>query len=236
MIGLNEDVQKDLVNTLVNTPPEQYQLYLQSISNESGKGTLNSSHQYKWDRRYNGILLVAEKHGLKYWKISRGKFWEALSVVGPENELYIFFSDKNLKKIIKSGKGSHYLKLLNLFNEHYDTYEQLYKQEFLDLFIEDEQINEFDISDAVEMLKILEEKPSRVVVFGFDITFTSTVRAYVFNSKNQLVWEQGLSYLIDTNYSLVLPNDYVNPGTKESSNKNVSKAPEKQQIVRLKNS
>lgn len=235
MISLKEDVLKDFVNVLVNTNPELHQLYLQSILNESGKGTLNSSHQHKWDRRYNGILLNAEKHELEYWKIKRGKLWEALTLIGPENELYIFFSEKNLKRIIKSGKGSHYLKLLNLFNEHLDNQKPIFKQELLDLFSEEHE-NEFNMDDAIKMLEILNDKPSRVVVFGFDTTFKSSVRAYAFNSKNQLVWEQGLSHLIDTNYSLALSNDYVNPGTKESNNKNDRKAPEKQQIVRLKNS
>lgn len=236
MISLNEEVLKDFVNVLVNTNPELHQLYLQSILNESGKGTKNSFHQYKWDRVYNSILLNAEKHGLKYWKIKRGKFWEALALIGPENELYIFFSEKNLSKIIKTGKGSHYLKLLNLFNEHFDSHKPLFRQGFLDLFLEKEHENEFNIDDAIKMLEVLNDKPSRVIIFGFDTTFNSSVRAYVFNSKNQLVWEQSLSHLIDTNYSMALSNDYVNPGIKESENKNDISAPKKQQIVRLKNS
>ncbi|MFJ5564015.1 DUF5986 family protein [Lysinibacillus xylanilyticus] len=234
MISLDEGILKDIVNGLVYSDPEMRQLYLQSIFNESGKGTQNSSHQHKWDLKYNTILKIAEKFDLKYWKIKRGKLWEALSIVGPDNELYVFFAEKNLQKIICNGNDSHYLRLLNLFNGHYNMMSQLSEQTSLNLFASNKHESKFDIDEAREMLQLFEKNPSRVIVFGFDVSFISTVRAYVFNAKNQLVWEQGLTQLIDTNYQLVLGNDNVNAGTKESKIEKDLKEPAKKRIVQLK--
>lgn len=234
MISLDDKILKDIVNGLVYSDPELRQLYLQSILNESGEGTQNSSHQHKWDQRYNTILKIADKFDLKYWKIKRGRLWEALSIIGPENELYVFFAEKNLRKIIRNAKDSHYLRLLNLFNGHYNKMEQLFEQTSLNLFVSNNQESKFDIHEAREMLQLFEKNPSRVIVFGFDVSFISTVRAYVFNAKNQLVWEQGLTHLIDTNYQLVLENDNVNAGTKESKVEKDLKEPAKKRIVQLK--
>lgn len=234
MISLDEGILKDIVNGLVYSDPEMRQIYLQSILNESGKGTQNSSHQHKWDLKYNTILKIAEKFDLKYWKIKRGKLWEALSVVGPENELYVFFAEKNLQKIIRNGNDNHYLRLLNLFNGHYNMMSQLSEQTSLNLFASNKHESKFDIDEAKEMLQLFGKNPSRVIVFGFDVSFISTVRAYVFNAKNQLVWEQGLTHLIDTNYQLVLENDNVNAGTKESKIEKDLKEPAKKRIVQLK--
>lgn len=234
MISLDEKILKDIVNALVSSDPEMHQIYLQSILNESGKGTKNSSHQHKWDLRYNTILKITEKYNLKYWKIKRGKLWEALSIIGPENELYVFFGEKNLQKIIRNGKNNHYLRLLNLFNEYFDDKKQLFEQFSLNFFVANKYESKFDIEEAREMLQLFEENPSRVIVFGFDASFVSAVRAYIFNSKNQLVWEQGLNHLIDTNYQLVLENDNVNADTKESKTKKALKEPAKKRIVQLK--
>ncbi|MGE8003559.1 DUF5986 family protein [Lysinibacillus sp. NPDC093216] len=234
MISLDDKILKDIVNGLVYSDPELRQLYLQSILNESGEGTQNSSHQHKWDQRYNTILKIADKFDLKYWKIKRGKLWEALSIIGPENELYVFFAEKNLRKIIRNAEDSHYLRLLNLFNGHYNKMEELFEQTSLNLFASKNNESKFDIDDAREMLQLIENNPSRVIVFGFDVSFISTVRAYVFNAKNQLVWEQELTHLIDTNYQLVLENDNVNAGTKESKIEKDLKEPAKKRIVQLK--
>src|SRR5690625_2103426 len=117
MIKLDNSIVKEIVNTLVTTDPESRKLYLQSIKNESGKETQNSKGIYRWDYKYNSFLEMADKFNLKHIKLGRGKLWEAILILGKENELYVCFSEPNLKRIIRKGKDSHYLRLLNLFND-----------------------------------------------------------------------------------------------------------------------
>lgn len=63
---------------------------------------------------------MSKKRGLQHIKLKRGNLWEVVLIVGPENEVYTFFSHKNMKQIINQGKTNHYMILLNLFNEGFD--------------------------------------------------------------------------------------------------------------------
>lgn len=219
MIELDNKVIKEVVNTLVAQDSDSRFLYLQSINNESGEGTQNSLAIQKWDFRYNNIRKIAIEFGLKYIKLGRGKLWEAIAIQGPKNEIYVFFSKHNLKRIMRKGKNSHYLRLLNMFNEALDEHTPLNQQLALDICEEDGIDKEYWKKQAQEMLQTMETDPSKVIVFGFDITFVSTVKAYIFNTSHQLVWEKDLSELIDVNYQSVLKDDYVEPAMRESSNK-----------------
>lgn len=232
MINLHKNVVKEIVNTLVMEDPEAELLYLQSINNETGEGTINSEHKRNWDYRYNTLIKVAKKNKLKYIKLQR-KLWEAVLIVGPENELFTFFSHKNLKRIIKKGKKNHYLKLLNLFNSELDNMKPLYEQTKLQLFDNDDESEENFLEQAKSMLNMMEEYPSKVIVFAFDYSFISSVKAYAFNTRQEVVWEKNLSELINPNYRFVLKDDNINPDGRESKNKLKSKK-EKKQIVRLK--
>lgn len=233
MINLHKTVIKALVNTLVADDPESNLRYLQSINNESGKGTQNSKHQRRWDYRYNSIIQIAEKFELEYIKLDRGNLWEAVLIVGPENELYVFFSHKNMRQIIKKGKNNHYLKLLNLFNSELNRLEPLNSQMELPLFpLEDRDENKF-IEQAKIMVKMMKDTPSKVIMFAFDHSFISTVKAYAFNTRHETVWEDNLSELIEPNYRLVLKDDKVQPHTQER--KSARKTKKKKQIVNLKN-
>lgn len=184
---LGNKVVKEFVNVLVAEDPESRQLYLQSIRNESGRGTQNSRHIHKWDQRYNSILDIADKHGLKHIKLDRGALWEAVLVLGPENEVIVFFSSSNLKKIIRSGKDNHYLKLLNMFNEKYDEIEPLAYQ--TELFNANSNAGDDFKAQAREMLDMMEQDPSKVIVFSFDTSFVSTVKASMFNTNHELIWK-----------------------------------------------
>lgn len=233
MIDLHKNIVKAIVNVLVMDDPEARQLYLQSINNENGEGTQNSNPQQKWDYRYNSLIQVAKESGLQYVKLSRGNLWEAVLIVGPENELYVFFSHKNMRQIIKKGKNNHYLKLLNLFNGEFDELNPLNSQMTLPIYNDDES-SENDIDQARLMLSMLESDPSKVIVFAFDHSIASTVKAFIFNTRQEVVWERDLTELIETNYKLVLNDDNVNPEKRMSKNINETKN-KKKQIVRLKN-
>lgn len=233
MIELNNDVIKEIANALVTQDSDSRFLYLQSINNESGEGTQNSWAVQKWDLRYNNILKVAIEFDLKYIKLGRGKLWEAIAILGPKDEIYVFFSKHNLKRIMRKGKNSHYLRLLNMFNEALDERTPLNQQLALDICEEDGIDKEYWKKQAREMLQAIETDPSKVIVFGFDISFVATVKAYVFNTSHQLVWEKDLSELIDVNYQSVLKDDYVEPAMRESSNINVTKSGDKR-IVKLR--
>lgn len=234
MINLHNDIIKAIVNTLVAHDPEARLLYLQSINNESGEGTQNSSSKRNWDYRYNTLIEIAKNSGLRHIKINRGKLWEAVLIYGHDNEFYVFFSHKNMKQIIRKGKKNHYLKLLNLFNEYFDEMSPLNDQMSLPIYnSEDESIEELK-EQAREMLGMMERDPSKVFVFSFDHSFISTVKAFAFNTRQEVVWESDFTELIDNNYRLVLKDDNINPDKRESKNTPVTKK-EKKQIVRLKN-
>ncbi|EZH64725.1 hypothetical protein DH09_19595 [Bacillaceae bacterium JMAK1] len=235
MISLQKDVVKSIVNILVLDDPEARQLYLQSINNESGEGTQNSRQQQKWDFRYNSLIEMAKRFDLQYVKVSRGKLWEAILLVGPESELYVFFSHKNMKQIIKKGKRNHYLKLLNLFNGELDKLHPINLQLTLPLYDDTEEENTENLKGQAKlMLSMMEKDPSKVIVFAFDNSFISTVKAFAFNTKQEAVWEEDLTKLIEPNYRLVLMDDYVNPDKRDSKSTLEAKK-EKKQIVSLKN-
>lgn len=234
MIKLSEGALKEIVNSLVLEDPESRQQYLLSINNESGEGTENSSPQQKWDYRYNTILKVARKYGLKSGKLTRGRLWEAIYVIGPDDEIYIFFSHKNMRSIIKHGKDNHYLKLLNLLNQAVDDLEPLDYQMVLPILNEEDRDIENLRKQAIDMLKALKTNPTKVIVFAFDISFISTVKAFVFNTRHEVVWEKNLSELIEINYKSVLDDKMATPETQESRTERRTKDAKKK-IVRLKN-
>lgn len=230
MINVKNEIKKELVNALVAPDPESRQLFLKSIKNESGEGTQNSRGMHGWDFRYNSIIEIAKRFNLKHIKLRR-KLWEAVLLLGPENEVFVFFTEANLKRIIRHGNGNHYLKLLNLFNEEHDTMEPIDFQ--LNLFVEeDDGENEDLINQAREMLHMMEADPSKVIVFAFSNSFVSTVKAYSFNTKHQLVWEENLTEHIDVNYHSVLKDDNIEPENRKSSVTTTTK--EKKRIVKLK--
>ncbi|ADU28478.1 DUF5986 family protein [Evansella cellulosilytica] len=235
MINLHNDIVKAIVNILVMDDPEARLLYLQSINNVSGEGTQNSSPKQKWDYRYNSLIEMAKKYELRYFKLDRGKLWEAVLIAGPQNELYVFFSHKNMKNVIKKGKNNHYLKLLNLFNHELDELKPIYSQMTLPISFEDDDDSSEDlIEQAREMLSMMEEEPSKVYVFAFDHSFVTTVKAFAYNTRQEVVWERDLTELIEPNYRLVLTDDEIYPDTRISNNTPETKK-EKKQIVSLKN-
>jgi len=230
MIGLSIEVKKAIVNTLVVDDPESRFLYLQSINNTSGKGTKNSSHKHKWDHRYNTIIQIADRHGLKHLKLSRGELWEAVLLLGHDDDLYVFFSERNMNRIIRQGKETHYLILLNLFNKELDNMEPLQ----MSLPIVDKEFEESEdrLLLARKMLNVMKNDPKKVIVFAFDTRFIPTVNAYAFNTRQQVVWERDLTELIEPNYRFVLQDDNVNPDSRESSV--TQKLKGKKRIVKLK--
>jgi len=157
LIGLSADVQKEIVNALVVDDSESRLLYLQSINNTSGEGTQNGRHKQKWDYRYNTIVKIANKHGLKYLKLSRGPLWEAILLLGDNNDLYVFFSEKNMDKIIRQGNKVHYLPLLNLYNKELDDMEPL--QTNHPIFDELLEATEDQFLLARKMINVMEKDP-----------------------------------------------------------------------------
>lgn len=235
MISLNDLILGEVVNALILIDPEAHEQYLNAINNESGKGVKNSQHTYQWDYRYNTILKIAEKYDLKYAKLERGNLWQAIYLIGPHDEIYVFFSSKNLRSIIRNGKKSHYLNLLNLFNENLNDLVPIEMQ--MSFSLNNNRSNEFKDKDALklsarEVVKMMENPPSKVVVIAFNQAFVNTAEAIVFNGKNEVVWNKDLTSLIKTDYRFVLNTDNVAVAQKDSSTVRETK---KKSIVRLKN-
>lgn len=235
MLNLNDSILGDITNALVFSDSELRQQYLEAINNESGNGVENSRHTYQWDYRYNTIVKIAEKYDLRYAKLERGNLWQAVYLIGPENEIYVFFSSKNVRSIIRKGKDNHYLNLLNLFNENLDDLKALEFQ--LSLLLNDKHSNEVRDTETLranarDIVKMMENPPSKVVVIAFDKAFVNTAEALVFNSKNEIVWNKDLTPLIKPDYRLLLNSDEVNAVHKESR---IARETKKKPLVRLKN-
>lgn len=231
MLDLNGFIIKDIVNTLVHDDPDFEQLLAEATNNVDGDGVTNSKPTAKWDSRYNSLILVAKKYNLKFGIIKRGNLWKAAFIVGEDNSVHIFFSHQNLKKILKKGNKNHYFKLLNFFNRHMDGMKPLTEQLKWDL---GEELNPYSdewlAEQAREILHMLNEEPSKVVVFAFDKSFTSTVNAYIFNSKNEPVWHENYTSLIDSEYTLALNPDNIDTEKKDST----TPVNTKKQLVKLK--
>lgn len=212
MIGLKNEELKDIVNILVYEDPDLKTLYREAINNVDGDGVENSIAKAKWDSRYNSLVKVAKKHNLKFGKLQRGNLWQAVFIVGEDNAIYIFFSHQNLRNILKKGKCNHYLKLLNFFNKHFKDHKPLVEQLELTLDVEassalsDEALE----AEARKIISMLENEPSKVVVFSFDKVAVNTVKAYVFNDKHQAIWQKDYTYLLDRDYTFTFKADNTN--------------------------
>lgn len=232
MIGLKNDELKDIVNVLVYDDPDLKTLYREAINNVNGDGVENSIAKAKWDHRYNSLVKVAKKHKLRFGKLQRGNLWKAIFIVGEDNAIYIFFSHQNLKNILEKGKNNHYLKLLNFFNKHFKNHKPLVEQLEFKLGIEPSStMTDAALeAEARKIVSMLENEPSKVVVFSFDKVAVSTVKAYVFNDKHQAIWQRDYTYLIERNYTFNLLADNNNITTQEKDAPISSKKP----IVKLK--
>jgi len=220
MISLSDLILGEVVNALVLNDSDSREQYLNAINNESGNGVENSRHTYQWDYRYNTIVKIAIKYNLGYTKLERGNLWQAIYLIGHDNEIYVFFSSKNLRSIIRKGKNNHYLNLINLFNESLDGLEPLEDQialEIVDNTPKENQDIEVLKVHARDVVKMMENPPSRVIVIAFNKAFNSSAEAVVFNSKNEVVWTKDLTSLIKNNYKFVLDSDDVSANQKESS-------------------
>ncbi len=232
MISLKNAELKDIVNMLVYEDPDLQTLLREAINNTDGDGVENSITKAKWDNRYNSLVKVAKKYKLRFGKIQRGNLWQAIFIVGEDNSVYVFFSHQNLKNILKKGKCNHYLKLLNFFNKHFKNHKPLVEQLELPLNVEkNSELKEAVLEEeARKIVSMLEKEPSKVVVFAFNKTVISTVKAYVFNNKHQAIWQQDYTHLIDRNYTFTLTADNI------ENEKQEKEAPinSKKQIVKIK--
>lgn len=233
MIDLPLEMQKEIVNTLVVEDSESRLLYLESINDESGEGTQNSSPKQKWDYKYNTIAKIAKKYSLKSLKITRGKLWEAIVVLGENDDLYVFFNKKNMESIIKKSKRNHYLTLLNLFNKKVDDMSPI--QGEFPLFEEQDTDLEADKVLAEQMLETMEKKPEKVVVIAFENGSPPTVGAYIFNKRQQLVWQKNLTNLIEWDYQFTDVDSNINPPSRDSS-VTINTKNEEKRMVKLKGS
>lgn len=232
MIGLKNDELKDIVNMLVYEDSDLITLYREVINNVNGDGVENSIAKAKWDSRYNSLVKVAKKHKLRFGKIQRGNLWQAIFIVGEDNAIYIFFSHQNLKNILRKGKSNHYLRLLNFFNKHFKNHKPLVEQ--LEMKLGSESSS--SLSDAAleeearKIVSMLEEEPSKVVVFSFNNVAVSTVKAYVFNDIHQAIWQNDYTYLLERNYTFSLQADNSNNEQQEKP----APISSKKQIVKIK--
>lgn len=232
MITLSNTVLKDIVNTLVYEDPDHQALLREAINNRKGIGVENCRSIAKWDSRYNKLITIAETHQLKYGIIERGNLWSAVFLQDSDNTVYIFFSHKNLKRVLNKNNNTHYLNLLNFFNMNFDHLQPITEQLKIE-FNDDEELcsKEYLEEKALEILKFLNEEPSKVIAFAFNQSFINTVNAYMFNSKHQVVWHKNYSELIDSNYSLVLQSDNISAEKVEI----MTPMSTKKQLVKLKN-
>lgn len=236
MIDLHLKVIKKIAENLVFKDPDVHKSVSEAIQNEDGKGIYNSKGWVELDRRYNGLLPIAKDHDLVPILIKRG--CKILSLYNPSSDqLYIFLNKKTLREQFKKGNNSYYVKVLNLFNEELNTI--VPKVEQLNLFLEDKHMDssELELKELARKLLIdLQKDPSNVFVFTYDAhRLIPQVEAIAFNTKQEVVWGENYSYLLDSNYEIDLQSDGIDSGTKVSTTpmKKKNKVGKKQ-IVKLK--
>lgn len=235
MIYLPEKAIKAITENLVFQDMDAQKLVLQAIRNEKRKGTFNSKHWVDLDNRYNGLLPIAAEYNLTPILINRG--CQIIALYNPSsNQIYLFLKKKTLRAQLKKGKATYYVKLLNLFNEEFDSLMPLEEQ--LNLFSEDASIENYEDLRELgrKILCHLHKDPSSVFVFTYDNQrLLPQVEVIAFNTKQEVVQSTDYSYLLDSNYEADVQSDGIDSGTKESQILPTKKPQEeKKQIVRLK--
>ena len=234
MIDLPEKAIKAITENLVLQDNDSQRLVLQAIRNEERKGTFNSNAWVDLDNRYNGLLPIATDYNLIPILIKRG--CQIIILYNPSsNQIYLFLKRKTLRAQFKKGKATYYVKLLNLFNEEFDSLMPLEEQ--LNLFSEDASFENYEDLRELgrKVLRNLQKDPSSVFVFTYDNQrLLPQVEAIAFNTKQEVVRRTDYSYLLDSNYEVDVQSDGIDSGTKESGIIPMKKPQEKKQIVRLK--
>ncbi|WP_271401851.1 DUF5986 family protein [Salinicoccus roseus] len=196
-----------LANACVHFDKESLELHHRAIEyNVAHKNVKNSDHKTLWDMRYNKIAKYCEKVGLISIPIKRGSLWTAIGVYNPTTEeLFLIFTDKNIKKIMKNKKRKHYLALLSIINKEDGKNEQL------ELFGQDNNEEQFLLNLLDDLLEDIEVKPEKVIACGFSLGDVKTFKAYMFNGQQNLVFEKDYSELIEVDYNNQISSDDIDP-------------------------
>ncbi|MBH9581430.1 DUF5986 family protein [Staphylococcus felis] len=229
MIDTNSRILKHLVNTCVNNDEEALREYEESIGKNSAINVSNSRGIVKWDIIYNKFINDSISVGFKAVQIHRGAVWTAVGVyVENTKELFLVFRKPNFKSIMKHPWRCHYATIANVANGNKKP-----KQE--ELFLEFEIENGIKIQYdnlAEDLFEKMGITPEKVILCSFT---TNEFIAHLYNDKQQLVYDEDLSHLIEVQYN-DLSNEQENLVTpyKERSNQIIKKRQPKQRIVGLK--
>lgn len=227
MIYTSEEQLVFLVNGCVNVDNENIEECKTAIGLKDDTGVYNSKNQSEWDIRYNYLLYNAEKYGFQCVKIERTKLWTAIAAFNAQTkELFLFFKERTLKKIMNNPSNYHYLTILNSINSNLIPIQL----NFFDSNIDPKVNNDYEVA-CQNLISDLNIVPESVIACSFT---KNSFKANIFNNYQQLSECIDLSYLIEPDYKSILniTNTLIEPPIKKQHNK--QKLKQRKRIVGLK--
>lgn len=227
MIKIDLDVLKRLGNACVSVDKEFIQLHNQSIKNIDGNGVNNSWHFAGWDNLYNSIHQIAVEKELEPIYVDR-KIWKAIGLFDPvSSELYLVFKKKTILSIMKERNFNHYAVIFSASNVGEGC--------------EGEQLEwdmDFNESDLMEKNKLLLEElsisPEKVVILAFEREEVPLLNAYLFNNRQEIIYHQDYSSLIDVDYSPEIHSDGLETANQDRDTNDKLKTKPTRRIIGLK--
>lgn len=220
------NILKELANILSTKDYDSKEQLAYAIDSKGNPATENSSPAFDWDVRYTKIRDIGIKNNLKALVINRGKLWKLVALVDEKKEeISLFLSEKNLKKVCREKKATHYMSILSFIN----------KDKPLQTSLELEEIQNPDFTEElfIEMMEQYEINAKRTYVYTYDSTYgQEQFMMYRFTSEYDLIEYKNYSELIDSTFEAA-SLDKVENESRDSTTIDKLKKQEKQ-IVSLK--
>ncbi len=226
---MEERVLKELANVLPIKDYDSKEQLLYAIESDGNPATINSGPKFDWDVRYTKIRDVGIRNGMKALIISRGNLWRLVALLDEnDEEISLFLSEKNLQRILKNRKLTHYMSILSFLNKDIPL------QTSMDL---GGQYSDLTEELFVEMMNKYEITAKKTYVYTFSDTYgQEQFMMYRFTSDYELIEHVNYSDLIDSTFD-VGTNEKVKTDSKDSATVGELKKQENQEkrIVSLKN-
>ncbi|MCT0017167.1 hypothetical protein EFE32_10100 [Lactococcus lactis subsp. lactis] len=180
---------------------------LEQNSIENDFVTANGEALYSWNYIFGSISKSAISNGLRYIVVNRNKIWKFVAVLSEdEEELVLFFKEKNLRNITSKfeGRPFHYLSCLLIKNAYLNGQEVSHQSTLFDSFDNDEkkEIDEKRTYEAQKMLKEDFDKIKTIYVCSKEEISGNVVSVTMnlFNERGEVVSRKDITKYMTLDY------------------------------------
>lgn len=201
------NIKNDAMNSIIRAFTRSAVDDLKQNSNENNFVTNNGEALYSWNYIFGDIAKAAQNFGLRHVVISRSKVWNFVAVLSEdEQELLLFFKEKNLKTILSNVKGKpfHYLNCLLVKNMDLNGMEKSHQCSLFEEYdtVEKAEIDEKRLVESKELLKDDFDKIKRIYVCSKEeiMGTVSSVKMKLFTGYGALIESEDVTNLISLDY------------------------------------